>query len=91
MAPFGNGSPLYILKLTSYCRRSTVWLGSSVVRVLARYARGPGFESWSGHVLFSSLVTFGGFGVGPCLGCEQQRDCLVGSGMVPSRFGDESN
>ena len=29
----------------------------------------------------------------PCLGCEQQpdRDCLVGSGMVPSRFGDESN
>ena len=27
----------------------------------------------------------------PCSGCEQQRDCLVGSGMVPSRFGDESN
>ena len=29
--------------------------------------------------------------VGPRLGCEQQRDCLVGSGMVPNRFGDESN
>ena len=31
--------------------------------------------------------------VGPCSGCEQQpeRDCLVGSGMVPSRFGDKSN
>ena len=42
------------------CHRSTVWLGSSVVRVLARYARGPGFESRSGHVLFSSPVTFGG-------------------------------
>ena len=30
--------------------------------------------------------------MGPCPGCEQQpeRDCLVGSGMVPSRFGDES-
>ena len=37
-----------------------MWLGSSVVRVLARYARGPGFESRSGHVLFSSPVTFGG-------------------------------
>ena len=29
--------------------------------------------------------------VGPCSGCEQQRDCLVGPGMVPSRFGDDSN
>ena len=29
-----------------------MWLGSSVVRVLAWYARGPGFESWLGHVLF---------------------------------------
>ena len=37
-----------------------MWLGSSVVRVLARYARGPGFESRSGHVLFTSPVTFGG-------------------------------
>ena len=37
-----------------------MWLCSSVVRVLARYARGPGFESRSGCVLFSSPVTFGG-------------------------------
>ena len=29
-----------------------MWLGSSVVRVLARSERGPGFESRSGHVLF---------------------------------------
>ena len=28
--------------------------------------------------------------VGPCLGCAQQRDCLVGCSVVPSRFGDES-
>ena len=28
--------------------------------------------------------------VGPCSGCEQQRDCLVGTGTVPSRFGGES-
>ena len=28
--------------------------------------------------------------VGPCWGCGQQRDCLVGSSMVPSRFGDNS-
>ena len=37
------------------CHRSTVWLGSSVVRVLARSARGPWFESRSGHVLFPPL------------------------------------
>ena len=31
--------------------------------------------------------------MGPYSGCKQQphRDCLVGSGMFPSRFGDESN
>ena len=37
-----------------------MWLGSSMVRVLAWSARDPGFESWSGHVLFSSPVAFGG-------------------------------
>ena len=37
------------------CHRSAVWLGSSVVRVLARCARGPGIESRSGHVLFPPL------------------------------------
>ena len=125
-----------------------MWLCSSVVRVLARYARGPGFESRSGCVLFSPLwygsvssvpawfradsgtnlikqgkiVTGRSCGsvarwsecshgmrevlgsspgramcfflpcdiwwlsVGPCLGCEQQMYCLVGFGMVPSRY-----
>ena len=28
--------------------------------------------------------------MGPCSGCEQQRECIVGSGMVPSRFGEEA-
>ena len=36
-----------------------MWLCNSVVRVLAWYARGPGFESWSGHVLFPPVI-FGG-------------------------------
>ena len=36
-----------------------MWLSSSVVRVLAWSARGPGFESRLGHVLFPP-VTFGG-------------------------------
>ena len=40
------------LELGNLCHRSTAWLGSSVVRVLARYARGPAFEFRSGHVLF---------------------------------------
>ena len=50
-------------------------MGSSVVRVLARYARDPGFESRLGRVLFPPLVAR----VDPCSGCKQQRDCLVGS------------
>ena len=37
--------------------RSTVWLGRSVVRVLAQYARGPVFESRSDHVLSPPLST----------------------------------
>ena len=35
-----------------------MWLGSSVVRVLARYARGPGFESCKSGVV-SSILTGG--------------------------------
>ena len=35
------------------CNGLNMWLGSSVV--LARLARGPGFESRSGHVLFPCL------------------------------------
>ena len=34
------------------CQRTTNWLDSSVGRVLARLARGPGFESRSGHDFF---------------------------------------
>ena len=48
---FGNESNL----AGENCHRSTVWPGSSVVRVLAPYARGPGFESRSAHVLFPPL------------------------------------
>ena len=47
------------------------------------HARGPR----SGHVPFSALRHL----VGLCSGSEQQRDCHIGSGMVPSRFGDKSN
>ena len=28
--------------------------------------------------------------MGPCSGCELQKDCFFGCGMVPSRFGVES-
>ena len=34
------------------CSRSTKWLGSSVGRVLARLARGHGFDSRSVHDFF---------------------------------------
>ena len=42
------------------CRSSTIWSYSSVVRELARSARGyrargPGFEFRSGHVMFPPL------------------------------------
>ena len=37
----------------------TVWLGSSVGIVLARYARGPGFESQSYNVILSVLCNVG--------------------------------
>ena len=68
------------------CHRSTVWRCSSVFRVLVRYA----IESRSDHVLFPPLWHLVACVV-PCSGSEQQRECLVGSGMVPSRFGDEYN
>ena len=38
-----------------HCHKSTVWLDSSMVRVHARYVRGPGFEFRTGHVLFPPL------------------------------------
>ena len=46
--------------------RLTMWLGSSVVWVLARYARGTGFESWSGHVLFPPLLQLVASVLGNC-------------------------
>ena len=75
----------------SLCHSPTVWPNSSGVRVIAHYARGSGFDSWSGCA-FSSPVTFGSLVAqcGSCSGCEHQKDCLFGSGMVQSRFGDES-
>ena len=35
-----------------------MWTDSSVVGVLARSSRGPGFDSRSGHVPFSSPATY---------------------------------
>ena len=57
-----------------------MWLGSSVIRVLAQCARHLGLKSRSGYVLFPP-VTFGGRR-GPCLECEQQRDYLVSSKQI---------
>ena len=39
---FGDKSNLAV----GNCHRSTVWLGSSVVRVGAQYARSPGFNNF---------------------------------------------
>ena len=61
-----------------------MWLGSSVIRVLAQCARRLGFKSHSGYVLFPP-VTFGGRR-GPCLGVNNKGTIL----SVPSRFGDKS-
>ena len=55
---FRADSGTNLIKQGGNCHRSTAWLGSSVVRVLARYARGPGFESRSGRVLFPPLCQY---------------------------------
>ena len=70
-----------------------MWLCSSVVRVLARYAKGPGFKSRSGHVLlcFFSLLLHLVAQCGSMFGLRAAKGLFVGSGMVPSRFGDKSN
>ena len=44
-----------------------------------------------GSCAFSSPVIFGGSVWGRARAASSKRDCLVDSGMVPSRFGDESN
>ena len=63
------------------------------MRVVAGSIVGQGKSDWH----FSSPLAFvvGQYRVdnanvvGQCSGCEQQRDCLVGPGMVPRRFGEE--
>ena len=63
------------------------WLNDSVV---SRIARGPGFESRSGHD-FSSPVTFGGQ-CGFAARATSIKKCMSRcSSVVPSGFGDESN
>ena len=62
-----------------------MWLGISVIRVLAQCARCPGFESRSGYVLFSP-VTFDGLCWVLAWGVSSKG--TVSS--VPSRFGDKS-
>ena len=57
---------------------------AQLVRVLARPARGPGFESRSAMCVFLPCDIWW-LSMGPCSGCERQRDCLVGTGTVPSR------
>ena len=74
-------------EIPSICHRSTVWLGSSVVRVLTRYARGPGFESRSGRVLFPPLWHLHGGSVWVLSRAASSKGTVI----VPSRFGDESN
>ena len=51
----GFGDELNLIKQGGNCHMLTVWPDSSVVIVLTRSARGPGFESRSGHVRFPPL------------------------------------
>ena len=62
-----------------------MWLGSSVIRVLAQCARRPGFESRSGYVLFSP-VTLVARGV-RAWGVNSKETIL----SVPSGFGTNLN
>ena len=85
----GNSGPKQILKKSdcdplllcpSVTGRPCGWVAQSVVRVLAQSPRGSAicfFLPWN-------LVCL-------CSGCNQQRDCLVGSGVDLSRYGDKSN
>ena len=61
-----------------------MWPDSSVVRLLGICVQ------VTGHVLFPFLHDIWWLSIGPCSGCEHQRDCLVGFGIVLSRFGDNS-
>ena len=89
--PHKHGRSLLTLSVFArMCHRSTVWLGNSVVRVHARYARGSRFESWSDHMLFPRLWHLWLVWV-HARAASSEWGCLVGSGMVPSRFRDRSN
>ena len=80
---FESTIPLFVWFV---CHRSTVWLGSSVVRVLAQYARGPGFECLSGHLLLSSPVTFSG----QCVSMFGLRAAKGTVSSVPAWFREDS-
>ena len=62
----------------------------SVFRVLVRSTRGPGFEFRLGHVGSYSPVTFGGSVWVRAWDASSKWTVSLVSGMVPSRFGDES-
>ena len=71
------------------CQSPTVWPHSSEVRILARSAKDPGFESRSGYVLFPVLWHLVAQR-GSVHGLRAAKGPLVCSGMVPSRFWDKS-
>ena len=74
---------------TGICNGLIVWLCSSAVE--CSHDKRETLGSSPGRSMFFFLACdIWWLSVGPCSGCEQQRDCLVGSSMVPSRFGDES-
>ena len=76
----------------SVCVTGIVWLDSSVVE--CSHGKRETLDSSPGRAtFFFRPCDIWWLSVGPCSGCKQQpeRDCLVGSGMVPSRLGDESN
>ena len=74
------------IEVCSECNRSIVWLGSSVVE--CSHGKREALGSSPGRAtFFLRPCDIWWLSVGPCSGCEQQRDCLVGSGMVPSRSG----
>ena len=58
--------------------------------VFAQYARGPGFESWSGLVLPPSRDIWW-LSVGPCSDCEQQSDSLVSLALAQFQAGSGTN
>ena len=62
------------------------WLGSSVVECLLGKQETVGLSLGQATFFFCPCDIWW-----PVWVCEQQRDCFVGSGMVPCGFGDKSN